>query len=72
MGKETHPKIVEFLTRNQILLLFKHYPASVLLRWFFRILFFQVLWGLLAFRRRELAAYLRGLFRGLLEAPRAR
>src|SRR5262249_47575002 len=43
LGDATHPSIIRFLTRNQLLLLVKNYPASLLLRLAMRILLFQCL-----------------------------
>ena len=61
LGDTLHPRIVEFLTRNQIYLLVKNYPRSVFLRLLPRIALYQSLWLMFAVRNRGLAAYLRGL-----------
>lgn len=62
------PAMTELLSRNQLLLAAKHFPAS----WWWRVLAGQLLWGLLAARRGRLLAWLRGKWRGLRDAPRAR
>jgi GT2 family glycosyltransferase len=60
LGDTLHPRIVEFLTRNQIYLLVKDYPRSVFLRLLPRIAAYQCLWLMFAVRNRGLGAYLRG------------
>lgn len=60
--------MVELLARNQVLLAAKHFPAA----WWWRVFAGQLLWGALAARRGRLAAWLRGKWRGLRDAPRAR
>jgi GT2 family glycosyltransferase len=45
-----HPEIVRRMARNQILLVARHYPRSLLLRWLWPIVVAQLLWGLLAVR----------------------
>ncbi|MFL6305031.1 MAG: hypothetical protein ACJ72H_15985, partial [Candidatus Sulfotelmatobacter sp.] len=52
---------VEWLTRNQILLIAKNYPASVLRRVLHRVLAFQGLWFVRVMRGGRLLPYLRGL-----------
>src|SRR4030088_985926 len=44
LGNSFHPKIVQWMTRNQILLIVKNYPGAVLLRLLPQIVVFQVLW----------------------------
>src|SRR4030088_2108591 len=44
LGRALHPKIVEWMTRYQILLVAKNYPSGVLLRLLPQIVVFQVLW----------------------------
>jgi GT2 family glycosyltransferase len=70
LGDVTHPRIICFLTRNQILLLMKNYPVSLLFRLGLRIMVFQALWFALTLKRGELAAYLRGVFGALRLLPR--
>jgi len=60
LGDTLHPRIVEFLTRNQVYLLVKDYPRSVYFRLLPRIFVYQCLWLMFAIRNRGLAAYLRG------------
>ena len=62
------PAMVEQLARNQLLLAAKHFPA----RWAWRVFAGQLLWGALAARRGRFTAWLRGKWRGLRDAPRAR
>lgn len=70
LGDRWHPKIVELLTRNQLLLLFKDYPGSVLLRLLPHIAVFQSLWLALLIRRGCILPYFRGLL-GILPRLRA-
>lgn len=59
-GNALHPKIVEWVTRNQILLLLKDYPVPVLVKLAPRILVFQLLWFLFALVRRRAIAHIKG------------
>jgi len=61
LGQAMHPRIVEYLTRNQLFVLMKDYPAPVFRRLLLRIVVYQALWLLFALRRGGLSAYLRGL-----------
>jgi hypothetical protein len=54
------PKMVELLSRNQILLIAKHFPEGWTARFGFPVLVGQVLWGLLALRHGRLLSWLRG------------
>jgi GT2 family glycosyltransferase len=60
LGEKLHPRLIELLTRNQISLLGKNYPRSVLLRLLPRIAVYQMLWLLYAVRNHGLIAYIRG------------
>jgi GT2 family glycosyltransferase len=73
LGDTLHPRIIEYITRNQIFLLMKDYPKAVLIRLLPRILVYQCLWFLFAIKSRSLGAYLRGLrkaFRNWLSTQR--
>jgi GT2 family glycosyltransferase len=75
LGDPFHPKIAEFLTRNQIWLVLKNYPRGALLRAFPRVLLFQLLWLGLAVRKGAFAAWVRGALgavQGLPETLRKR
>lgn len=75
LGDVFHPKIAEFLTRNQLFLILKDYPGSALFRLLPRILVFQGLWFALAFRKGAGVSWLRGAFsalQGLAETFRKR
>ncbi len=72
LGDVLHPRIVEYLTRNQIYLLAKDYPSSVLWRLLPRIVVYQGLWLLYAARSGRLGAYLRGWWAGLQGLARMR
>jgi GT2 family glycosyltransferase len=61
LGNELHPRVIEYLTRNQIYLLLKDYPREVFLHLLPRILIYQGMWLLFALRNRAPGAYLRGL-----------
>ena len=65
LGDVVHPRIVEYLTRNQIYLLAKDYPRSVLWRLLPRIAVYQSLWFGFALRKGGPGAYLRGFWAGL-------
>jgi GT2 family glycosyltransferase len=60
-GAVVHPRILEYVTRNQIWVLVKDYPPAIRRRYLFRIVLFQVLWFGYVARNRGLGAYLRGL-----------
>jgi len=60
-----HPEIVRKISRNQVLLVAKHYPRSLLFRFGWPILFSQSLWVLLALRHGAFLAFLRGKLEGL-------
>lgn len=64
-GESFHPKIVEWITRNQILLLSKDYPLFALLVMLPRIFVFQLLWLAVALRRGLFMPYLKGVFSAL-------
>ncbi len=70
LGDPLHPRIVRWLTRNQLLLLAKNYPAGLLVRLAPRIAWFQVLWFLFSLRHGSSLAWLRGQFEALLLLPR--
>ncbi len=61
LGDVFHPRVVEYITRNQIYLLMKDYPRAVLRRLLPRIIVYQCLWMMFAMRNRAFGAYLRGL-----------
>jgi GT2 family glycosyltransferase len=65
LGDTLHPRVIEYLTRNQIFLLLKDYPQPVLFRLLPRIVVYQGMWLLFALRKRALGAYFRGLVGGL-------
>jgi len=65
LGDVLHPRIVEYLTRNQIYLLAKDYPRSVIWRLLPRIVIYQGLWLIYAVRKHAGAAWLRGCGTGL-------
>ncbi len=65
LGDVLHPRIVEYLTRNQIYLLAKNYPHLVFWRLLPRIVVYQCLWFMFTLRNGCLAAYLRGWWAGL-------
>jgi hypothetical protein len=61
LGETLHPRVVEWITRNQFYLLTKDYPPDVFTRLLPRIVVYQALWFLFALRNGALGAYLRGL-----------
>lgn len=62
LGAPMHPHIVRWMTRNQLLLLWKNYPSGVLFRLLPRIWFYQFLWCAMVLRRGNALSYLRGVF----------
>ncbi|HTD23680.1 MAG TPA: glycosyltransferase family 2 protein [Terriglobales bacterium] len=62
LGDSMHPRIVRWMTRNQILLLLKNYPASVFFRLLPRIWVYQFLWFLMILRRGNALSYIGGIF----------
>lgn len=66
-----HPETVRLISRNQILLIAKHYPREVLWRYACRIVWGQSLWGLAAARRRCGASWLEGKWEGLRKFRRS-
>ena len=65
LGETLHPRVVEYLTRNQIYLVTKDYPPAVFSRLLPRFLVYQLLWLGFATAKGALGAYLRGLRAGL-------
>jgi GT2 family glycosyltransferase len=57
-----HPDTVRRISRNQVYLIRKHYPARLILRCAWPILVAQTLWGLLALRHGAFLAFLGGKF----------
>lgn len=60
-----HPKTVRQIARNQVLLVAKHYPRKLVVRFGWPILVAQLAWGLLALRHGTGCAYLSGKIDGL-------
>ncbi len=60
-----HPETVRRISRNQLLLVAKHYPAALIFRYSWCILVAQSLWGLLAARNGTGWAFLRGKLQAL-------
>jgi GT2 family glycosyltransferase len=65
LGDMLHPRIVEYLTRNQMYLLAKDYPRSLFWRLLPRIAVYQGLWLIYATRKGLFGAWLRGWWAGL-------
>lgn len=61
LGQPLHPRVVEYITRNQIYLLIKDYPRPVFLRLLLRIVVYQSLWMMFAMKNGHAGAWLRGL-----------
>jgi GT2 family glycosyltransferase len=59
------PAMVRLVARNQVLLIAKHYPRSLLRRYWWPILVGQGLWGLLALRHGAAWPYLNGKLAGI-------
>jgi GT2 family glycosyltransferase len=61
-GQPLHPRVIEYVTRNQFFVLDKNYPAALYRCLFTRIVFYQALWFLYSVKNGGLLAYLRGLW----------
>ena len=59
-----HPDTVRKISRNQLLIVAKHYPRKWILSYGWPILVAQALWGLIALRHGRLLAYLAGKLDG--------
>jgi GT2 family glycosyltransferase len=59
-----HPETVRRISRNQVLLIAKHYPGRCLVRWAWAIVVGQLLWGGLALRHRRALPFLSGKVEG--------
>jgi GT2 family glycosyltransferase len=60
-----HPDTVRKISRNQLLIVAKHYPRKWILRYGWPVLVAQALWGLIALRHGRLLAYLAGKLDGV-------
>ncbi len=60
-GAVVHPRILEYVTRNQIWMLAKDYPPAVVRKNLVRIVLFQALWFAYVVKRGGAGAYLRGI-----------
>lgn len=67
-----HPDTVRRISRNQVLLLARHYSNKALWRFLWPIIVAQALWGALALRHGAALAWLHGKCEGLLMFSRAR
>ncbi len=63
-------EIFRLITRNQIWVVVKNYPAATLLRALPRLVVFQVLWMALMVWRGYFSSYLRGIYEALRGLPR--
>lgn len=60
-----HPRTVRQIARNQLLIVARHYPESLVRRYGWQIAVAQVLWGLVALRHGAGLAWLQGKIDGL-------
>jgi GT2 family glycosyltransferase len=67
-----HRQTVRRISRNQVFLVAKYYPASLLCRLAWPILVSQTLWGLVALRHGCFVAFLQGKLAGMLGFAAAR
>jgi GT2 family glycosyltransferase len=67
-----HPDTVRKMSRNQLLLVAKHYPRNWVKRYGWCILVAQILWGFLALRHGAFLAYVSGKIDGLRRFRAAR
>lgn len=61
MGTTFHPQIMRLSTRNQVFVILKDYPASILFRVLSRLLVFQILWLALAIQKHAFLSACMGL-----------
>jgi GT2 family glycosyltransferase len=71
LGDTFHPKIVEWTTRNQILLVVKNYPGSILLKLLPQIVGFQLLWFGMVVRRCRFVSHVKGIIGAIRGLPRS-
>jgi GT2 family glycosyltransferase len=69
LGDPVHPRITELITRNQLLLILKNYPASMMIRAAIRIFLYQLLWMVVACKR-SVKAYCKGLLGAVILMPK--
>lgn len=67
-----HGHTVRRISRNQVLLIAKHYPQNWISRYGWPVLVGQVLWGFVALRHGAPLAYLKGKLEGMHQFRRAR
>ena len=67
-----HPDTVRRISRNQLLLVAKHYPPNWILRYGWPVLIAQALWGFVALRHGALLSYVAGKADGLRQFREAR
>ena len=67
-----HPDTVRRIARNQLLLVARHYPGRLLLRYGWPIAVAQLLWGAVALRHGAGLAWMRGKWEGLRRFSGAR
>jgi hypothetical protein len=67
-----HPDTVRRISRNQLLLVAKHYPPNWILRYGWPVFIAQALWGFIALRHGALLSYLAGKADGLRQFREAR
>lgn len=60
-----NPRVVRLISRNQLLLIARHYDRRLARKWFWPILTGQLLWGALALRHGTALAWLQGKRDGL-------
>ncbi len=61
LGDTMHPRVIQWITRNQFFLLSKDYPRGVFRHLLPRIAVYQLLWMMLAVKNGGAGAYLRGV-----------
>ncbi len=65
LGDTLHPRVIEYITRNQIYMLIKDYPRQVFVHLLPRVVMYQCLWLMFALRNATPDVYFRGLTAGL-------
>jgi GT2 family glycosyltransferase len=67
-----HPETVRRMARNQVFLVARHFPGTLLARWLWPVAVAQFLWGVLALRHGAGWSWLRGIIAGMLQFLAAR
>lgn len=68
-GSKFNEMTIRLSTRNNINLLIKNYPLSLLFRFFFPLVIYQLMWLLFCLKKRMLKPYLQGILESIRTVP---